>query len=62
MIHSKGTYYAPIISVKGYSTGVHYWEVIPQKCSSDAWNTYIGIACKEHDRGWHLGADPCKIS
>ena len=53
MVHSKGICYIPIIAVKGYKTGKHYWEIT----QSDASNTYIGISFADMDKAWYVGAD-----
>ena len=60
MFHREGTAYTSIRTVKGYKTGIHYWEVVPHKCSSNAHNTYIGVALPDSDNNWFIGADKSK--
>jgi hypothetical protein len=66
-IHGHGTWYFPmraktgvldfisIVYVPGYRSGVHYWEVIPQKCEYRAHNTYIGVCTDQIDITYCLG-------
>ena len=57
VIHSQETTYLPIRTKYGYSSGVHYWEVIPHQCQHGAYNTYIGVGTIDLDMNWHLGRD-----
>ena len=60
MMHSQGTSYASIRTVKGYKTGIHYWEVVPTNCASYAYNTYIGIVFPDSRNDWYIGGDNSK--
>ena len=60
MFHREGISYTPIRTVNGYKTGIHYWEVVPLTCSSDSYNTYIGIALPDSRNNGFIGGDKSK--
>ena len=55
--HLQATTYLPIRAKYGYSSGVHYWEVLPHNNQHGTYNTYIGVATVEVDMNWNLGKD-----
>jgi hypothetical protein len=54
--HKPGLYYCATRTQRGFTRGIHYWEISIRNCTIDAYNSYIGIATKNMAKADHLGS------